>query len=373
MIYTLMNRETPLCNFEITGEGELELCKIIETFSDIPFWCDPLSSWLENRSAAKHREHVNRLLEQCGGKTKSGFIALTHCLSLTDTLWVKSEKEDVSWSQINLYENRFDETISKFSFDGNGLFGIQMSTTSPELTTDGSYDKCWLNEDDGIHLIKAGRTGACNTGLEPYSEVLASQIYEKLCPGSITYTLRKYDGRVVSDCKLFTSEDFGYRPMSLFIRSGIKYSIADLLPIYSEYDSEDAFRRMVVADCVTLNSDRHFGNFGFTVNNETFERIKMNPVFDLNMCFTPYAYDTFGFDNFDSYLRDRGPVLGSNYVSPAKALLTDEIIADLKICRDIELKVQDDDLFTKKRVEQMNMVKDVQIDRILGTERAFMF
>lgn len=167
-----MNCETPLCNFEITGEGDLEYCKVIENFSPLPFWCEPLSAWIENRSAAKHREHVNRLLEQCGGKTKSGFIALTHCLSLTDTLWVKSEKENVKWSQINLYENRFDETVSKFSFDGNGLFNIQMSTTSPELTTDGSYDKCWLNEKDGIHLIKAGSTGACNTGLEPYRKFL---------------------------------------------------------------------------------------------------------------------------------------------------------------------------------------------------------
>lgn len=204
-------------------------------------------------------------------------------------------------------------------------------------------------------------------------KVLASQVYEKLCPGFVTYTLRKYDGRVVSDCKLFTSQDFGYRPISLFIRSGIKYNISDLLPIYAEFDSEEASRRMVIADCVTLNSDRHFGNFGFTVNNKTFERIKMNPVFDLNMCFTPYAYDTFGFDNFDEYLRDREPVLGSNYVSPAKSLLTDSILSDLKICHDIELVVQDDDLFKKKRVEQMNMVKDVQIDRILGIERVFMF
>lgn len=139
----------------------------------------------------------------CGGKTKSGFIALTHCLSLTDTLWVKSDHEDVSWDKVNLYENKFDEVISKLSFDaqaadcgvldnfllckrreaayGNGLFSIQMSTTSPELTTDGAYDKCWLNEDDGIHLIKTGSDGARNTGLEPYGEVLASQVFEKVC------------------------------------------------------------------------------------------------------------------------------------------------------------------------------------------------
>lgn len=160
VIYTLINRETPLFDFMIEGEGELELCKVVKEYRSLPFWCENIDSWIANRSSAKHRSHVNKILEMCGGKTKSGFIALTHCLSLTDTLWVKIDKENVSWSQLNLYENKFDEVISRLSFDGNGLFGIQMSITSPELTTDGAYDKCWLNEKDGIHLIKAGSDGA---------------------------------------------------------------------------------------------------------------------------------------------------------------------------------------------------------------------
>lgn len=311
----------------------------------------------------------------------TGFIALTHCLSLTDTLWVKSSEENVTWNELSLYTNRFDETISRFSFDGNGLFGIQMSTTSPELTTDGSYDKCWLNEDDGIHLIKAGSTGARNTGLEPYSEVLASQVFEILAPGAVKYTFRRYDGRVVSDCKMFTSEKYGYRPVSHYLRQGIKYTIPDLLEIYKEFDSEDAFRRMVVADCVTLNMDRHYGNFGFLVDNDSFERIKMNPLFDFNVCFAPYAEDGFDFGvdkdgnelSFDKYLKDRGPVIGSDFWEPAKMLLTDEIKADLKIARDIELEVESDEKFTKKRVEQMNMIKNVQCDRILGVEARFYF
>lgn len=370
MQYILMNRETTLCSFEITGQGEMELCIITETFSQLPFWCEDVDSWVANRSAAKHREHVNRILEQCGGKCKSGFIAVTHCLSLTDTLWVKSEKENVTWSQINLFENRFDETVSRFSFDGNGLFGIQMSITSPELTTDGSYDKCWINREDGIHLIKAGSTGARNTGLEPYSEVLASQVFSIVSPGSVKYEFARYDGRVVSDCKLFTTQDYGYRPISLFLKE--KMTLPKLLELYSQFESEDAFRRMIVADCITLNMDRHYGNFGFIVDNKTFERKCMNPLFDFNVCFAPYA-EEIDFGDFDDYLRKRGPVIGSDYVEPAKALMTDDILRDVKIVRDIELTVETDDTFTKKRVDQMNMVKNVQIDRILGIGGRYTF
>ena len=380
LVYTLINKETPLCDFIIEGEGELELCKIVKEYKPLPFWCEPLSTWVGARSSAKHRTHVNKILEMCGGKTKSGFIALTHCLSLTDTLWVKSNREDVSWSQVNLYENNFDEVISKLSFDGNGLFGIQMSTTSPELTTDGAYDKCWLNEKDGIHLIKTGSEGARNAGLEPYGEVLASQVFEKICQ-SVKYTLRRFDGKVVSDCKLFTNQEFGYKPVSLFLRNGVKYGLPETLEIYRDFNCEDAFRRMVVADCITLNSDRHFGNFGFFVNNETFERTVLNPCFDFNMAFVPFAEDGFDFGkgsngtefDFDKYLSERPPVIGSDYVAPARAILTPEIKKCVEEIRETPLFVQCDEKFTEKRLETMNMIKNVQCERILGFNSSWKF
>ena len=398
--YTLINKETPLCDFIIEGEGELELCKIIKEYKPLPFWCADIDSWTANRSSAKHRTHVNKILETCGGKTKSGFIALTHCLSLTDTLWVKSSREDVTWKQLNLYENNFDEVISKLSFDaqaaesgdlynflsckrreaayGNGLFGIQMSTTSPELTTDGAYDKCWLNEKDGIHLIKTGSEGARNTGLEPYGEVLASQVFEKICD-SVTYTLRRFDGRVVSDCKLFTNQEFGYRPIALFYKE--RLTLPKLLEIYREFNCEDAFRRMIVADCITLNSDRHFGNFGFLVNNETFERTILNPCFDFNMAFVPFAEEGFDFGksadgaelDFDEYLSKRGPVIGSDYVAPARAILTPEIKKCVEGIREMPLTVPCNEKFSEKRLSQMNMIKNVQCERILGFDAKWEF
>jgi len=376
LTYTLINKETPLCDFIIEGQGELEICKITREHQPLPFWCQDIDSWTANRSSAKHRAHVEKILEMCGGKTKSGFIALTHCLSLTDTLWVKSDRESVTWKDVNLYENNFDEVVSKLSFDGNGLFEIQMSTTSPELTTDGAYDKCWLNEKDGIHLIKTGSEGARNTGLEPYGEVLASQVFEKLCK-SVKYSLRKFDGHVVSDCKIFTSQELGYKPISLFLKSGVKYGLAETLEIYRDFGCEDDFRRMVVADCITLNCDRHFGNFGFMVNNDTFERTVLNPCFDFNMAFVPLAEEGFDFGgpelDFDQYLSRRGPVIGSDYVAPAKAILTPQIKKCVEEIRETQLKVPCDQKFTEHRLSQMNMIKNVQCDRILGIPATWAF
>ena len=214
--------------------------------------------------------------------------------------------------------------------------------------------------------------------IEPYGEVLASQVFEKIC-SSVKYDLRKYDGRVVSDCKIFTSQEFGYRPIALFYKE--RLTLPKLLEIYREFNCEDEFRRMVVADCITLNSDRHFGNFGFLVNNETFERTALNPCFDFNMAFVPLAEDGFDFGvradgskpNFDEYLSKRGPVIGSDYVAPARAILTPEIKKCVEEIRETTLTVTCDDKFTEKRLSQMNMVKNVQCERILGFDSKWDF
>lgn len=370
MEYYLMNKDTKLMKFSIDGEGVMEQCSVIEQYTDLPIWLPDIDTWISKRSAAKHRKHVQSILDMMGGRTLSGFIGLTHCLSLNDTLWVKSALENINWDSVSLYSNDFDEIVSKLSFDGNGLCGMKFSTTSPELTTDGAFDKCWVKEDD-IYLIKAGSTGASNAGREPYSEVLASQVYTCLCENSVQYKLTHYDGRVVSKCKLFTSEEYGYKAADIF--NLVTPNISKLLNEFSKFGGEDSFRRMIVADAVCINQDRHFGNFGFLVNNETFERVAMAPVFDYNLAMFPYADWYEGFPDMDKWIRERGPQIGTDYYETAKALMTPSIRSDLINLKDLVLDIETDDKFDNNRLAIVNEFKNIQIDRILGNHRQFDF
>lgn len=370
MEYYLMNKDTKLMKFSIDGEGVMEQCSVIEQYIDLPIWLPDIDTWISKRSAAKHRKHVQSILDMMGGRTLSGFIGLTHCLSLNDTLWVKSALENINWDSVSLYSNDFDEVVSKLSFDGNGLCGMKFSTTYPELTTDGAFDKCWVKEDD-IYLIKAGSTGASNAGREPYSEVLASQVYTCLCENSVQYKLTHYDGRVVSKCKLFTAEEYGYKAAAIF--NLVTPNISKLLNEFSKFGGEDNFRRMIVADAVCINQDRHFGNFGFLVNNETFERVAMAPVFDYNLAMFPYADWYEGFPDMDKWIRERGPQIGTDYYETAKALMTPSIRSDLINLKDLVLEVNTDDKFDKNRLAIVNEFKNIQIDRLLGNHRQFDF
>lgn len=373
-IYYLMNKDVELAKFSIVGFDDFESCEIISS-NNMPEWIDDLTTWVENRGAAKHREHIRKIFDVVGGITLSNIIALTHCLSLNDSIWVKSENElSLKWSDVNLYENDFDENISKLSFDGSGLYGIQMSTTSPELTTDGSYDKCWIRTNNDIQLIKAGSAGAKNAGLEPYCEVLASQVYEKMLPNhSVKYELHHYRDRVVSVCNLFTNTKFGYKPFAGVWTGKNKPSINKILDYYSSLGCEDSFRRMIVTDGVCLNSDRHFGNFGVMIDNDDYSIMGINPCFDFNMSFAPYAEEEIDFPIFNQYIRERGPVLGNYYASTAKAYLTPSIRADLINLKQLDLFVECDNKFNEERLRKMNDIKDTMIARILGEQRQFYF
>lgn len=372
--YFFMNKDTVLATFSVTGEGFDEKCSDVQWCSDIqlPFYLSNLQSWLTARSCAKHRQHIDEMLNKLGGHTLSGFIRLTHCLSMTDTLWIKSEAEGVAWKDVSLYANRFDDVTSRLVFEGYGIKGEKLSTTIPEATTDGAYDKCWLNRGSNIVLVKAGTTGAYNAGLEPYCEVLASQIFERLCPNRVKYKLGKFAGRVVSECDLFTSERFGYKPYKVYDPFG-RPTVDMLMDEYDKYGDSDNFARMIVADSVCVNTDRHFGNFGYLVGNDTFKIKGLNPTFDYNMAFVPYSVLDEDYTDFDRYLSERLPVFGRDHYLEARKLLTPSSRAELINLKNLDLKVECDDKFTEKRLEYMNIIKDTQINRILGNVKMYSF
>lgn len=124
MCNTLINRGTSFCDFVTETNGELGLCMIIKMYSSLPFWRENVNSWVAKLSTENPRAHVNRILEIMWRKNaKRGFITLMHSHPLAVTHWMKSEQENVTWKDINLYGNKFNEVISKLSFDGNNVRG----------------------------------------------------------------------------------------------------------------------------------------------------------------------------------------------------------------------------------------------------------
>ncbi len=364
MKYQLMCKDEVRATFELNRVRNAVDLTDLKVNGYVPTLCTPgaVLQYLERRNAAKHRKHLSRFLEEIGCKDVIGFLDLTHGISINDCYWVKKDSEPVSWSDVSPYTNDYDEVVQKLSFDGTGLFGETMSSTSPEFGTSGNYDKCWVRDDSGIHMYKCGSGSVEVSGREPYNEALAAQVFTGMNAG-IDYTLVKYRGRVATVCDLFNDEKLSFVPYG--VQCPFDTELVPMLNFYDSIEHGDLFRRILICDAVTFNIDRHLGNHGILCNSMSGEVVKAAPGFDYNLAFFPYA----PFEQLQDpvgHIKGQVPRIGSAFVDTAITALTDEIREDLLKLKGIELMLPFyDEFFPIERVKYLTDLANVQIDAIL--------
>lgn len=363
-LYYLMNKNNKIADITKEDKYGTSIYRIRNVYGNLPYGFKDITSWLDKRQAAKHREHLKELMKSCGCETIDGFISVTHCTSINDTFWVMKENESIAWENVSLYTNEFNDVVAKLAFEGIGLFGEQFSSTTPEFGTAGAYAKCCTKGiDNEMFMYKRGTTGFANAGLEPYCECLSSSIYEKITRNAVDYKLCKLHGKIASKCKIFTNEAIGLVAYS--DTEGVR-DLVGALEFYNKFGDSDKFRAMMVADAVCFNEDRHFGNHGVLINNDTLEIIGMAPVYDNNISLLAYAMSS-DFNDLDAYLANsHGPRIGNDWVGVARELLTSKTRLELINLQGYKFDFEGDDKFPKARVKVMEQVIERQIRDILG-------
>jgi len=364
--YILMNKDKPVASAMMEQESIGSDLRIEKVLGKLPIGLDEhtLTQWLENRKASKHNHHLRALMQECHCDTLDGFIRVTHAASINDTFWIKQADEPISWQQVSLYRNDFDKSISRLAFEGLGIPDVELSSTSPELTTDGSFRKCFRKEEGEIFLYKRGTSEASNAGLEPYSEVLASEIAKQVCNNSVSYELVTLHDEISSRCKLFTDEKYGYVPMSAFTRDTTPAQLLRFMRSLSE-ESEESFRAMLVCDAIIFNTDRHLGNVGVLVDNDTVQPIKMAPVFDYNLSLFPYA-SVAELQAPGDMLLAYTPIIGNDFTRIAQQAMTDEIRNRVKGLEGFQFSYRGDANFPEARIKLLEKIVDQQIDAVLS-------
>lgn len=371
--FYLMNKDIKILKFNIK-ENLVDAPSFDELHrysSVVPIGYDNIDDWISQRQAPKHREYIANLLRECGCYNLDGYVRITHCLSLNDTFWVKSTDSPLKWRDVSLYTNEFDETIAKIAFEG-GLYGKQFTTTSPEFGTSGAFAKCWVRKNDDIFLLKRGSSDSRNAGLEPYSEMYSSQIAKIICKDYVDYTLTMHHNKLASICPLFTSEKEGFVTIANALKHNSikKYTVDEVLAFFKHYGLSDAYERMVVLDALIINTDRHMGNYGFIIDNDTMEIKRMAPIFDNNQALLPYAVED-DFINLDKYLESRPTRIGIDFNATAHALLTPSIKADLNNLRGFTFDTSGDYNLPPERLKVLEKVINSQIDKILNNIKLY--
>lgn len=358
--YMLLNKDTCMLRFFCTRNEfeEPEFHEEIWLTEHRPIGYSALTAFLERRKAPKHRRHIQALLERFGCDDLEGFLKVTHALSLNDTFWVREVGSTLTWDDVSLFRNEFDQLISEAAFDGTWSES-DLSSTSPEFGTDGYYAKCWIREDDGIYLYKSGSS---LYELEPLSEYLAAQLAVHLCPHFVPYDLDVYHNTLVSKCPLFTSEQIGLAKASSVFHG--EKTIPALLEYFASIGSGDDFRRMCVLDALILNPDRHYGNFGVLFDTDTMRVLGMAPVFDNNRSLFP-ELDEEQLSKPEWYIGKCHPRLGKDFIVTARGLLTPEIQRDLKQLLDFSFRQHPKLPVSQDRLEALNQIVNRQLRAIL--------
>ena len=333
MDYILKQFDIPLLRFSATtdtAEPEIEILwydasQVDKLPLDLELTPESLSKWLRHRTIPKNRAYVHSLLAKCGLNLNRPMTIISVCkaLSLNDCYWVAEDGDTSTFAKINLYDNPFSNVLAALAFTGYGSSIRSSLTSSPEFTTNGMLRKCWRRISGKIYLYKGGTEGASNTGFEPYSEFYAAQVAQAMGINAIPYGLSKWKGTLCSTCKLFTSKDYAFLPVGrLVTRGGFKAVTEYYQQLGPAYLA--ALGDMVILDALICNVDRHFGNFGFLIDNQTNQIVSPAPLFDHgNSLFSLAGQDAWESDTaLDEYIRTLQPSAYDDFIGTAKAWMT---------------------------------------------------
>lgn len=272
----LRHRDRELLRFEWTGARGVRVISVNEAerrFLPIDMagvaTDESLWKWLMRRVAPISRTNIQDLLLKQGldPRDTRHILELCRALSLNDVYWIAGDKSRKTWKEVNLYDNTFSKAISYLALTGEGSVPGQGWRSSPEYTTDGNLAKCWRRVGDEVRLYKSGTKGAVNAGFEPYSEFYAAQIAEALELPHAKYQLEKFKGKLCCTSPLFTSDRYSFVPAKRMADS------------FDPID-DPRFADIFFFDALIFNTDRHMGNFGYLVDNDTNEIVGAAPIFD---------------------------------------------------------------------------------------------
>lgn len=329
MSYILKQYDTELMRFNMEKDIDgvaVHILSVIEDKKklfplDMELTDKGVAKWLKRRTIPSNRAYVQNFLAKLGlnEKDTKGIIDFCKGLSLNDCYWVTEESFDGKFANYNLYDNRFSNTLSHMAFTGYGSFLKSSLRSSPEFTTNGMLAKCWRRVDGKILLYKSGTEGFANSGNEPYCEYYAYQVAEAMGINAVKYGLSKWKGKLCSTCELFTSKEYSFMPIGSIVKDG---GIKAVIEYYKSLGDKyyDAFIDMIIFDAVILNTDRHFGNFGFMVDNQTNQICAPAPLFDHGLSLLTYAMDD-DLENWESYAKTRIPATYSDFTELAKQLM----------------------------------------------------
>ena len=256
-----------------------------------------LSEWFRGRGIPSWRDQLDLLLHRLDISAPTELLDKAFGLSLSDQYWLKPYDSNIKYDDMNFFDHDFDYTeFMEASLSKNSKIITSInSLKTPNNTTDGMLKKAWIIEDGTRYLLKGGYK---NEILQPFHEILASMICDRLGFNHVPYTLDVYRDTVVSKCPCFINKDTELITAHQ-IRNDMKRH--DNTDDYEEYikkleengipNAREKIENMYILDFIIMNEDRHLNNFGIIRDVNTLKWLDVAPIFDNGMALNIPYYD----------------------------------------------------------------------------------
>lgn len=245
-----------------------------------------LTEWFKGRGIPSWRDKLDTLLHRLNIETAGELLDKAFGLSLSDQYWLKPFDTDIKYDDINFFDNDFDYAEfleASLSLNSKSITN-EKSLKTPNNTTDGMLKKAWIIEDGTRYLLKGGYK---NEILQPFNEVLASEICQRLKFNHVQYTLDTYKNMVVSKCPCFITKDTefitAYQIRNDMLRHDDIPDYEDYIKILEDNGIKNAridLENMYILDFLIMNEDRHLNNFGIIRDVNTLKWLSVAPIFD---------------------------------------------------------------------------------------------
>lgn len=290
--YMLMHKHIPVAEVEL-DEVTASISAIGHIFSQrhIPVGISvkmgkidraALNEWWRGRAIPASRDGIREALLELNLTATQQLLDKSYGLSLSDHYWISPKTSHLEWTRLTFFQNSFSEEVGNVLLDKGASEGI--SLLSPDNTTDGWLKKKWTILEGKRCLMKGGSD---STQQEPYNEVIASTIMERLGIPHVPYRLIEQEDYPFSVCENFITPETELITAWYVMNTQKK---PNHVSVYQHYINccealgipgiVEALDRMIAVDYLIANEDRHQNNFGVIRNAETLEWICPAPIYD---------------------------------------------------------------------------------------------
>lgn len=227
-----------------------------------------IEGYLKLRTIDNTRTNSRLLKKALGIKEEDKMSLYAYGASITDNYWFRAKHSKLKYEDI-CFDNDF---YSDLALKGQLIIYPKSPKLTPELTTPGSYEKCWKKVIDDWYLYKKGS-----------SEEIFSELFCYLFAKSIgvpTAEYEYYEGYIRT--RNF-ADTYNFEPMVSIASDNDDYEhVFECLCMIDETLAKD-YIRLIYFDTLINNIDRHNENCGLLRDKKTGEIIGLAPNFDNNL------------------------------------------------------------------------------------------